>query len=185
MTARQEAALRRAVLMRDADAAVRAAEPLARHAVHGYYADGHDRDDLLQVARIAIADALNRFHGPPEAFPSFAIFCARRQVQDALRTARRVKRRAQAEAVSLHAPAGDRHAAWVVGDFLEAGRGPHETVVALDEARRALRRIATDLSPLERDALIGCVLQGLPYHQVGPRKRVGNAIQRARRKLAA
>jgi len=150
----------------------------------GYFLAGADHDDLLQEATVGLLKACHDFEPGHGSFRTFAELCMRRQAITAVLTATRRKHQPLNDATPLDKPvlnaAGDEMS---LLDILP-GREPEH----LDEleARRALRELAhaieSELTPAERRAVLGR-LNGLSYEQIGPRKPVDNALQRARRKL--
>lgn len=161
-------------------------ESIARNAVHGFFAPGMEREDLLQEARIGVLYALE--HWCPErgsAFAPFAYRAARARVGDAVKGALRLKHRALNEARSFAEPA-IRLTREVVplGDTIaDDRRGPVDRVLAREEAARVAAGWDR-LTEIEREAVTRCAIAGESYAAVGPFKSVDNALQRARHKLA-
>lgn len=174
------------VRRRDADAVVARMGGVAYRAREGFYAPGLTEDDLNQAALFGIAQAVRDFEGPDEAFLPFAFLCARRQVITSVKTAQRVKHRSLNEAASYDSDHGQEERRVPVRDLLfREADDPAHIVIALDEARRLLRSMSR-LSPIEREAVRRCLVLGERYEAVDPLhvKRVDNAVQRGRRKLA-
>lgn len=165
-------------------------ERIAQAAVSGYYLpSGGDRDDLLQEARLGVAEALERWQPERGAFVGFASLCARRAVVDAVKAATREKRQALNGAVSLDStvsseggddvplremladPAGDAATA------LELREQIHEVGTAIRE-RLSDRECACLLAWVAHGSYpVICDLLGLTD------KQVDTALQRARWKL--
>jgi RNA polymerase sporulation-specific sigma factor len=168
-------------------------EPVCQGVVTPFFLPGGEREDLLQEARIAALDAIRRFRGEhPVLFVSFAHLVIRRRVITVVIGANRGLRRLLNEAVSLHVPNGSAEdastapgAVATLADVIEL-RQPTagELIEERDRVRAAVRDIACRLSELEREAIVGVVFEGRAYEDIGQHKRVDNAVQRARRKLA-
>lgn len=171
--------------------------PLARAIASEFYLPGADRDDVVQEAMIALWIAAREYR--PErgmSFRSFAAFVIRRRLVTALMTANAHKHRHLSEALSAIERDGE------IVDLLEfvadEAADPARIVEDREEALRLLRIVRDELSPTERHAVIA-VANGLSYLEIGEAdgasatfrsdgrrryKRVENALQRARRKLA-
>lgn len=148
-----------------------------------YFWPGADRDDVKQEALIGLWIAARDWR--PDAgrtFRSFAELVIKRRLATCVKLAKRSK----------HAPLNDSIRVLVDEDGVSdqaVDQLPHlhqVADVAEDRERLAavLRAIDTDLSPLERRCIIG-VASGLSYAEIGPQKRVENALDKARRKLRA
>lgn len=153
-----------------------------------YYAPGLGREDLLQEASIGLWKACRDYR--PEAgvpFKAFAVICVRRQIITAVKTATRAKHGPLNFAMDLDSPA---NAGRDSGDALlrEVIAGPGSAADEVAERRQAVRDLQAAmarLSPLERDAVLH-VANGGSYSAAGDKvKSLDNALQRARRKLAA
>jgi RNA polymerase sporulation-specific sigma factor len=166
------------------DAIVARYERAAIWASSDYYARGGERDDIRQEARLGLFYAIRDYRPERGVFQSFAFLCIRRQVITAVKTAGRGKHEvltfASRVTVDEHGeqtgvidvfpdPAGD------ASEILD-GRAKIETIV------RSIRR---DLSPLERESIVGFAFLDETYAEIGATKRVDNALMRARRKLRA
>lgn len=135
-----------------------------------YYAQGMDRDDLTQEALIGALAARRDYRPDRGLFPTFEWHCMKLRVMEAVRTSRSPTRGNGESPARLteHVPA-------------------FQTTENLAEIRAELRAITGRLfllSPTERRMLTG-LLNGRSYSQLGPHRQVSNALQRARRKLAA
>jgi RNA polymerase sigma factor (sigma-70 family) len=156
----------------DIDGIVRALEPVARAAITGLYADGHDRDDLLQHARLGIVEAVRDHKGRPDGLPGFAHMVARRRVLHLIEASNRHNARALTDSARFDArldPAGHRSVEQDVIDRAEArellgivGRLPATqraafilTEFAGLQRNQAARRLA--LNPMEVNRLLAGV----------------------------
>ena len=171
--------------------------PFAYAIARPYFLPGADRDDVEQEAMIGVWKALRDYR--PDggmSLRSFVALCVRRQVITAVKTATREKHRGFLEAVR-ETPVEDDELS-VLDALASPGADPAEILESREEALSLLRSIATELTPLERRALIG-LANGYSYDELGPTlggrvtrhrdgspryKRAENAVIRARQKLA-
>jgi RNA polymerase sporulation-specific sigma factor len=160
-------------------------EAIARTATRGIFYPGAGPEDVLQEARIGVHKALGDFRpGGGASFETFAAMCARRQVLTGLKLAQRGKHRVLSDAISFDTPANEDGTVTVGDLIVSPASDPCRIVVARDEALRLLARLG-QLTPWERECVERALIGGEEYGQVGPVKSVDNAVQRARRKLAA
>jgi RNA polymerase sigma factor (sigma-70 family) len=164
----------------DLEARLAEVEPSVRAVARLYYVPGYDRDDLEQLARIAVWRALPAFDGST-ALRSFAFTVARREVLDAIEASKRDVRRANHET----APPRRNHDGDLIAP-VDVLAEPH-TTEELAEGRAELRDLVGKvrrLTPLERLA-VAHVVAGIPYtgNAVAGSTSLDNAAQRARRKL--
>jgi RNA polymerase sporulation-specific sigma factor len=148
-----------------------------------YYIVGADRDDVEAEALLGLAKAIRDYRADRSYF---AVLCMERQVQAA------VKRALSGKHVPLNSAV--RHAASEDGgpmdvlELLEDFHGdPVDVLAARDEFVSLLAAIGRDLSPLQREVVVGFV-SGLSYAEIGgptdkEKKRVDNAFRLAREKL--
>ncbi|MEE0800096.1 MAG: sigma-70 family RNA polymerase sigma factor [Gemmiger sp.] len=148
--------------------------PAIRKGAAGAVAPGLDFEDAVQEGLIGLFKAV-RGYDPDKKVPfaSYAAACIANAQQDARRRATRKK----------HAPLNDS----VPLPEDSAAPGPEELAIASERHAAVLHRIETDLSPLERDALLAS-LEGSTVAQTARTlgcspKAVENALSRARRKL--
>ncbi len=119
---------------------------LLEHQARRLYLPGGDRDDILQVARIALAKAIHSYRGGHgSSFHTFAELCVTRAVATALKQARRLKQQALNEAITGEAA---EHA-WA---NLHSHEDPVDAVLA-DERLRALATESQRFSDLERSVM--------------------------------
>lgn len=150
-------------------ALIRQYERLAYWAAREFYLPGADRDDVNQEALLAALAAI-RTHNPAlGSLGSFVVLCVRRRLSTLLKNATREKRTA---------PEGS--------EVVVYGPDPAEVAERRDEIRRLFTVVRDDLTPLERDCVVG-LAAGMSYAELDTRHRktADNAIQRARRKLRA
>lgn len=156
--------------------------PLARSIARDYFLPGAEPQDVEQEALIGLWEASRDFNGYG-TFKQFAAMVIRRRLQTCVKHANREK----------HKPlTGAARNSWAedgeprpILDTL-----PHLHQVAdlaedHEQIRAVLASIARDLTPIERQAVIG-IASGLSYAEIGlPFKQIDNALARARRKLRA
>jgi RNA polymerase sporulation-specific sigma factor len=161
----------------DEQAAVARYDYLCRSVARGYYLAGGDDDDLLQEARIGLLLAARSFRPERGTFVRFAEVCIRRRVQDQVKRASRRKHRQLTEAMTtLVDEEGEQR------DLLELlpAADPAELAHHRAQLRVLIDAIATELTPLERRALLDTVIWQQPQN-----KQADNATTRARKKLRA
>lgn len=147
-----------------------------------FYFPGGDRDDVRQIALLALWEAIQTFDGRGH-FTGWAHMVVRRDLMDALEASRRLRHRPLSE--SVRTAVADSGEVGEALDFIPGGKDPADLAVERETFRELVARIKS-LSPLERDALIRVVFCGEQYvHNYRSDKRIDNALQRARRKLAA
>lgn len=177
------------VRRRDADAVIDRLRALVWATSKPYFVLGGDHDDVLQAARWGLAKAVRDWDASAvadaePAFLGFARLCMQRELITAVKTAQRAKHRALNESQRLDQPVATAEGAVSLHElmFREMDE-PSRVVIGLEEARAALRAVS-EMTPLEREAVRRCLLMGERYDALGDYKRVDNAVQRARRKLA-
>jgi RNA polymerase sporulation-specific sigma factor len=140
-----------------------------------YFLPGGDRDDLRQIAMLGLLKAV-RCYDPSRRVPftAFATLAIRRQLTTAIREATKQGNLPLNESV--------REDSLLT---LRVVREPIDEIAERDELRRLVGGIKT-LTTLERKAIIDVAFRGTSYGVgYGKDKSVDNALQRARRKLAA
>lgn len=164
--------------------------PMIRGIAAPYYLQGGDRADLHQEGRIGAWQAIRDFRADRNAsFRAFAALCIRRQVITAVKTATRGKHQVLNHAVSLARPIeGDGDEDRTLEDTLGREDDPSDRIAAVQNLRDLVDSIYVELSPLERESLLGISVEGRSYREVAAYCEVGtkvvdNAHQRARRKL--
>ncbi|MBQ4093618.1 MAG: sigma-70 family RNA polymerase sigma factor [Oscillospiraceae bacterium] len=141
---------------------------------------GQDRDDLRQEAFVALFSAIESYEdGRGAEFSTYAIACINNRLADAARAASRLKNKPLNESVSLSDEAHPIQ--------LASSLSLEDMAIVKEEYRTVQSRIQALLSALERETL-SLWLAGYDYGEIARRlgttpKSVGNALQRARRKL--
>jgi len=145
---------------------------LAR-AKSGHQASQGSREDLLQEGKLAFLSAVSSFQpGRGASFRTYVSVCVSHRVASALRRSAKVLEEALPE------------------DFLIPGArsmDPQDIFAAMEETRRIMEAMHSQLSRLERSVIEG-YLAGESYEAIARRLAVGpktvdNALQRVRKKL--
>ncbi len=178
----QEAALHRLLLRH---------QRLARARARSYFLAGAEPEDVVQEAMIGLYAAVRDFD--PDrgvSFRAFAETCVVRHIVTAVRAASRHKHRPLNQYVPLHRPVssaddGPTVAETVLAPFAD----PAEHLLFAERVRELDRHAGAALSGLEAEVM-RLHLDGLGYQEIAavvrrPAKTVDNALQRAKRKLAA
>lgn len=154
--------------------------PYIESKIAGMYVPGMDRDDLRQEAYVALLSAVGSYDETVGSrFSTYAIACINNRFADAVKTASRQKNRILNESVSFSDSKNFTEP--FSEDSLE------DIAIRNEEYRDVRERIETLLSVKERKVL-KLWLRGYEYGEIGDflgmsPKAVGNALQRAKRKL--
>lgn len=155
-----------------------------------YFAPGAERSDLHQEGLYGLHKAVRDYRPDGGShFRGFASLCIKRQVITAVKAATRYKHGVLNSARSLEGPAHvGSDDGLILAETLPGTSGDPYQALAVEEELAEVRDRLRDLSPLERQAVVG-VAQGDPYELVAAAagadsKAIDNALQRARRKLA-
>lgn len=151
------------------------------------WAPGYDRDDLLQVARIGLYRAAQTFRPDGgSSFANLARLAVRREVISAFIAAGRNKHQPLNDALSLSMRIAGEETPVTLGEAI-SGDERDDPAVRVIEDERFHSQVETILAagPAER-AAVAWRLNGRAYPKGQPgSKRIDNALQRVRRKLAA
>lgn len=179
-------------------------QPLIYSTTRRFYAPGLDRNDVHQAAMVGLWNACRDYDlEAGSSFASFAVMCIRRSVITAVKTATRGKHRIHTDALRLDRPLGEDAADDVGKTFHDVVASREATMFERLEQRDRVRAIVaairTELTPLERESLVGFAFNGESYGEIegriaafdgdrpgraaGPVKVVDNALVRARLKL--
>ncbi len=154
--------------------------PYIEKKIAGLNLPGLESDDLRQEAFMALFSAIESFSEDRGAvFSTYAISCINNRLADAVRRSSSGKNRILNESVPF--PEDDDI------DDLFSGESPEETAILKEEYLRIRKKMDKVLSDLERECLI-MYSSGYSYSEIAEKmdvapKTVGNAIQRARKKL--
>ena len=153
---------------------------------------GGDADDILQEALIGLYKAVRDYRSDsPASFRTFAEVCITRQIQTAVKTARRRKHQPLNSYVSIFRDRDEERRDGALEPFLDDRHAadPAEGIVADDGARALDDAVSAVLSGFEVDVL-RLVVEGRTHKEIGARlgrdsKAVDNALQRIKRKFEA
>lgn len=139
---------------------------------------GLEADDLIQEGLLGLLAAVHSYREDVGDFSAFAVTCMRNRVISAVRR---------------QLPLGEfetQTAEDVLQEIPDEGQAdPERLLIRQEEAKRLMRRLREQLTPLEYTVLIAQTA-GKRYREIAAmagvsEKAVDNALQRARRKLAS
>lgn len=172
------------------DAAVRYWTGLAYSIADRYFIPGADMDDARQEALVGLLAALRTWDAAKGTLRSFVGLCVERRVITAVKLAQAQKHSPLNS--SLRAVTSEDGGSMDAVDLAAPsalGRDPHLVAVENEEIRELGERART-LTAMERRAVGGlasgysyCEIEGIPAGEKP--KWIDNAVQRARKKLAA
>ncbi len=158
---------------------------LVRACARPYFLAGGDRDDLIQEGMLGLLSAVRRYD-PTKGVPfvSFAEFCIRRRILDAVKSASRNKNIPLNSSVSLESPQFDEKLLPLALNL----RDPEELIIAREQALEIRAKLGVCLSRMEK-TILDLYLSGMSYSEMAEvvqksTKSVDNAVQRIRKKLA-
>ncbi|MEA4883053.1 MAG: sigma-70 family RNA polymerase sigma factor [Clostridia bacterium] len=149
----------------------------------------HDREELMQEARLGFLAAVRGYDPTKSSFYSFAQLCVVRRLMSAARSSVRMKAAVRGFTIPLRYGADgqddNRDPIETIADTTAID--PAESVERLEECRRIWSVAKTALTPLELEAM-SWIANGLSYREAAAAigvtaKGVDNAVARARRKL--
>jgi RNA polymerase sigma factor (sigma-70 family) len=133
-----------------------------------------DEDDIKQEVRYVVLEAANTYDPKRGSFTTYVLSAVRMHLYDLLKKALRESRRSQTESVSIEP----------FYSLPDSQAQPDEVVFQREELRSIVKK-SKKMTALERKALFGTAF-GYSYKELGGDfKTLDNAVQRARRKLAA
>ena len=167
---------------------------LVRKKARALYLIGGDNDDLIQEGMIGLYKAIRDFD--PErgaSFHTFADLCISRQMYTAVQASQRLKHTPLNTYVSLDSHGRteeDRDPeTQTLAELLtdKTGRNPEELFLDKERVAYLEKRIATELSELERQVL-DLYITGMSYTQIAKvlrrsEKATENALTRAKQKI--
>ncbi len=165
---------------------------LVRQKAASMYMAGADSEDVIQEGMIGLFKAIRDYQPDRDAsFATFASLCVSAQITDAVRQASRHKHRLLNESLSLQSlqhQHGDIDQSLPALEWPASDENPEQRLLSREREAAFIDFITNHLSPLERQ-VIRLYLQALTYHQIAEllhcsTKRVDNALQRARQKIA-
>ncbi|MBR0463734.1 MAG: RNA polymerase sporulation sigma factor SigH [Clostridia bacterium] len=160
-----------------------------RSKARSYFLIGADHEDLVQEGMIGLYKAIRDYRDDRQSsFRAFAELCVTRQIITAIKTATRQKHIPLNSYVSLNKPIyedEDRTLLDVLGSEKETN--PEDLLILRESFSAIESRILNELSPLEKDVLLG-YLEGKSYQEISSTigrhvKAIDNALQRIKKKL--
>lgn len=159
-------------------------ERLAYKIAAGFFHPSLTEDDLKQEALLGIVLAYRSFNADAGAWWPFVMLCIRRQVITAVKAAGRAKHQILTEAWRSAYSEEDGGEVAILELVPDTVADVHDRIVVRDDLARAIRVLGC-LSPLEREAVVNRANGVSCWTNSAAYKRTDNALQRARRKLAA
>ena len=163
---------------------------LVRACARPYFLSGGDSEDLTQEGMLGLLTAIREYDPDRAAsFSTYAVFCIRRRLLSAIKTAARKKHMPLNSAISFEAPLldenGDRYpySAPPAQDS-----SPEEVLIDREDSKERMALLKAHLSSFEAK-ILRLYLKGLSYSEIAAEvnkttKSVDNAVQRIRRKVA-
>jgi RNA polymerase sporulation-specific sigma factor len=155
-----------------------------------YFMLGAEHDDVVQEGMIGLFKAIRDFSTDHlSAFRSFADLCVTRQIISAVKAARRQKHQLLTGSLSLDTPPSTEDGVWASEEIAEARPcDPSELLLDWEFHDYVFGEVQRMLSELECRVLWSYV-QGRTYQEISVElgcstKRIDNALQRAKRKMA-
>lgn len=157
---------------------------LVRICSRSYFLIGGETEDLVQEGMLGLLSAL-RTYKPDRAVPlsSYAEYCIRRRMLDAVKASNRKKNLPLNSSVSLEFPVFENGLSSSAG----SPKNPEDLIIERERAEEILRNLKSVLSRYEA-GILELYLEGLSCSEIAahfckPAKSVDNAIQRIRKKL--
>ena len=167
---------------------------LVRRKARSMYLPGADQEDLIQEGMIGLFKAVRDYDcGRDASFYTFADLCISRQMYTAVQASQRLKHTPLNTYVSLDSHGRteeDRDPeTQTLAELLtdKTGRNPEELFLDKERVAYLEKRIATELSELERQVL-DLYITGMSYTQIAKvlrrsEKATENALTRAKQKI--
>ena len=164
---------------------------LVRTKVKSYFLVGAEQDDLLQVGKIGLWQAIIDFRCDKAiSFPAFAKVCIQRHIITAIKTATRQKQTPLNQSLSLESPSEDSGPDWNLSDIIPAAEtlDPMDKVLETEDTRVLHEMLQQVLSDFEWNVLAGYQI-GKSYREIATElhcktKSVDNALARIKRKVS-
>ena len=158
---------------------------LVRACARPYFLAGGDREDLIQEGMMGLLSAVRNFD--PEKtvrFNTFAEYCIRRRIFDAIKASNRDKSIPLNTYVSLESPKFDE----IYVPSASNMRDPEELLIANESFEELKKNLIGSLSGFEKN-ILDMYLEGMSYSEMAEvvgksTKSVDNAVQRIRKKLS-
>ena len=157
---------------------------LAEGISRSYFIVGGDRDDLYQIALIALLEAVRRFDPEREAkFPTYASACIRNRLLDAVRAASAGKNAPLRDSVPID---GEEEGA--AGELVSPELSPEQQYIEKEAEESFFSALGEMLG--EQDlTVLRFYLAGVPYKEIAEKlgisaKKVDNTVYGAKKKIA-
>lgn len=157
---------------------------LAEGISRSYFIVGGDRDDLYQIALIALLEAVRRFDPEREAkFPTYASACIRNRLLDAVRAASAGKNAPLRDSVPIDGE--DESAA---SELVSPELSPEQQYIEKEAEESFFSALGEMLG--EQDlTVLRFYLAGVPYKEIAEKlgisaKKVDNTVYGAKKKIA-
>lgn len=157
---------------------------LVRACARPYFLAGGDREDLIQEGMLGLLSAIRHFDPDKSVkFNTFAEYCIRRRIFDAIKASTRDKSIPLNTYVSLESPRFDE----IYSPAASNLRDPEELIIANERAEELKSFLKDSLSSFEK-TILDLYLDGMSYAEMAQRvckttKSVDNAVQRIKKKL--
>lgn len=158
---------------------------LVRACARPYFLAGGDSEDLIQEGMMGLLSAIRHYDPDREVqFKTYAEYCIKRRLLDAIKTASRFKHTPLNDYISFESPQFDEN----VAPSAYCLRDPEELVIAREHVDEITNQIYGSLSRFEKK-ILDLYLEGMSYAEMSAQvkkssKSVDNAVQRIRRKLS-
>lgn len=158
---------------------------LVRACARPYFLAGGDREDLIQEGMLGLLSAVRHFDPEKSVrFNTFAEYCIRRRIFDAIKASMRDKSIPLNTYVSLESPRFDE----IYSPSASNLRDPEELIIANERVEEIKKYLEGSLSGFEK-TILDMYLDGMSYSEMAevvgkPTKSVDNAVQRIRKKLS-
>ncbi|MCL2078421.1 MAG: sigma-70 family RNA polymerase sigma factor [Oscillospiraceae bacterium] len=158
---------------------------LVRACSRPYYLAGGDSEDLIQEGMLGLLSAIRTFNPEKGAkFTTYAEFCIRRRIYNAIKTASANKHTPLNSYISLESPG-------IHGDSTQNAaflRDPEDFLIAREQAGEIEKLLYGALSRFE-SCVLELFFEGMSYKDMAlrlnkPNKSIDNAVQRIRKKLS-
>ena len=160
--------------------------PIVAGRALGYFSDGYDSDDLIQVGMIGLIKAIRSFSPEKGAsFHTFALLCIDRNIISAVRMSLSAKRIPPSSLLYIDQSDDDSPDAESL--LYDRKPNPEDAIISKDTVERINARLSGLLSKTEFEVfelyLKGCSYDTIAERLSISRKSVDNAVCRAKGKL--
>jgi len=158
-----------------------------RRMVRPYYLVGGDHDDLLQEGMIGLLKAIREYVPGRSSFSTFASYCIKSRIYDAIRQAQTKNQQILSTAVSLELFSEEKNESTEL-PLYNGSDDPETLMIHREEQRQSAAELNAILSGFEKSVL-SLYLEGFSFSEMArrlnrPVKSIDNAVTRIRRKLS-